>query len=314
MLFLGKSKFIQRVRPLAFCVPVALAASLCNGAEEVVSEEVREVSRIAASAIPPDMAKGSLSAIAGEFGFGNGFDINCNLEIYADGRFSYSRWNCDKKMEHTTGVVTLEHNRFVLHSERFAVGPHFPGTGNTLIPVPWGQRLYLIPDNDLLGFCNQINRGIEPITHGTKGSYFLREGDWDRDVAGKPELPEEWKQYVLDVVPPGTIIGKDPSGRWIINLGVSHKMFLGLEMTAFSPDGRKFLPIQITEVGQDSCAVQVIPQLSKKQSEIQNWTVRNPRQPMIPVVVQPQTIGLRQTPPAPSADDSDSVPVMFAPE
>ena len=65
-------------------------------------------------------------------------------------------------------------------------------------PIRWGERNYLVAAEDILDFCNAINSGDEPRTHIFAWRFFLRRGDEDKEVQGKPELPEEFMAHLLN--------------------------------------------------------------------------------------------------------------------
>ena len=80
--------------------------------------------------------------------------------------------------------------------------------------VRWEPRLYLIEESQWLEFCNSINLGDEP-RRTSSGPFLSRTSDWDRDVREGPELPDEWRDYVLPKVLYGkTIVGLEESA-WI---------------------------------------------------------------------------------------------------
>jgi hypothetical protein len=54
--------------------------------------------------------------------------------------------------------------------------------------VRWGERTYLVPEDRLVDFADEIQRGDEPRS-GRFGSYYLREGDWERPATGAPDIP-----------------------------------------------------------------------------------------------------------------------------
>lgn len=66
---------------------------------------------------------------------------------------------------------------------------------STLIPVKWGDRLYLIESHSLREFCNAINLGLEPRrTTGVDsylGVFYLRDGDHEKSTLGHPNLSKE---------------------------------------------------------------------------------------------------------------------------
>lgn len=225
---------------------------------------------VAASAIPPDHAATDVRRLAGEYSYGNGLDLNCTLEISPDGRFLYKQCSFEAVLDQASGEVALEGGRLILKPEK----PHdsWPrGTSQILIPVSWDQRLYLIPQNDIAGFSNQVNRGLEPVSRGSMGSYYLREGDWDRPATGKPDLPKEWRERILDEPVIGLVAGRDPLNRWIISLGKNYGVYDGMELSAWAPGLLQFVTLLVTETGTDSSAVALVgapPELS-----VLGWTV-----------------------------------------
>ena len=69
--------------------------------------------------------------------------------------------------------------------------------------VRWGERIYLIMPNWLNRFTAAVNLGIEPRqrilnSHDLTTRCFLRRGDENKAVVGKPELPEPWISYLKD--------------------------------------------------------------------------------------------------------------------
>ena len=72
-------------------------------------------------------------------------------------------------------------------------------------PVRWGERRYLIPINSIIEFCIDVNTRSEP-RRDVIGGFLLRSGDVKREARGKPEVPEEFKAYLLDKPVDATII------------------------------------------------------------------------------------------------------------
>src|SRR5678815_2187160 len=78
----------------------------------------------------------------------------------------------------------------------------------------WEPRLYLIGEGQWLEFCNAINLGDEP-RRTWSGPFFLKTPDWELDVREAPELPREWRDYVLPEALSGqTIVGLEDAA-WI---------------------------------------------------------------------------------------------------
>lgn len=260
---------------LASMIAVMLCAAAPAPAQQYPSilpadMEARQAAAVAASAIPPDHVTSDVVRLAGEYSYGNGYDLNCTLEISSDGRFLYKKCQYERVLDQAAGCIVLKNGQLMLQPQV----PHddWPrGMGNVLVPVAWGQRLYLVPANDIRGFSNQINRGLEPVRRGNIGNYFLREGDWDRPVEGKPDLPQEWKERLLEKPVTGLVAGRDPSNRWIIDLGKDHGVYDGMELSAWAPGLRQFVTILVTETGTHTSAIKIVG--APVNTPIQGWTV-----------------------------------------
>ena len=82
---------------------------------------------------------------------------------------------------------------FALENEEYVTG----GIPEKFLPVPWGERLYLIPVKGIINFCNEINSRWEP-RKGQYGFFFLKREDWMKEVQGQPEIPEQFRPYLLE--------------------------------------------------------------------------------------------------------------------
>jgi hypothetical protein len=71
------------------------------------------------------------------------------------------------------------------------------GISTELFLISWGERHYLIPATQILNFINAINAGFEP-RKTVSGLFFLKWGDEYRPVVGKPNLPPEYADYLLE--------------------------------------------------------------------------------------------------------------------
>ena len=85
----------------------------------------------------------------------------------------------------------------------------FQGIAKEFIPVHWGNRTYLVPADDVIGFCNAVNGGTEP-RDCPQGRNLLREGDEKKKVSGLPVVPDEYRDYLLAKPITAEIIGIGP--------------------------------------------------------------------------------------------------------
>jgi hypothetical protein len=72
--------------------------------------------------------------------------------------------------------------------------------GPPYIRISWGERRYLIPEKRILEFINHVNGTSEPRHGGgflTGGAGFLLSGGLDILVTGAPEVPSQYRPFLL---------------------------------------------------------------------------------------------------------------------
>jgi len=116
-----------------------------------------------------------------------------------------------------------------------------------------------------------VNRGAEPVNQGSMGNYYLREGDWDRDVTGQPQIPAQYRPYLLKSPPHGKIIRQESNGDWLVDFGSKSGAYVGLEVTAWSADRHRFTTLRLTSIGPDASRAQDLMQNSGW--KLTGWTV-----------------------------------------
>lgn len=64
--------------------------------------------------------------------------------------------------------------------------------GEELYSVRWGGRHYLVPSDRMINFCEVYNSGrVDDLKQ-----FLLKEGDEEQNVAGRPEVPEEYSRFI----------------------------------------------------------------------------------------------------------------------
>ena len=66
----------------------------------------------------------------------------------------------------------------------------------TFYVVPWGERVYLVEENNLIHFCNFVNSGAGNSPFGGQ-DFYQRSQDSEKKVTGLPLVPEQVKDYLL---------------------------------------------------------------------------------------------------------------------
>jgi hypothetical protein len=138
-------------------------------------------------------------------------------------------------------------------------------------PVAWGERLYLLPADDLLSFCNAVNLGTEPRRNWAEemmsgsayfGSFYLREGDEKKSADGLPQLPERWQEYLLKKPVAGVVLSIDGDNTATISVGGREGLKEGMVLTVVG--GRApsmWSGLKVVSVGDTTAKVEIADQV-----------------------------------------------------
>lgn len=133
---------------------------------------------------------------AGDYYEGDGLGENVTLVIAPESGYLFEWHGCLGLYDRNYGAVTWDKGNirlsFTFKNERKG----FEGIAEQFTPIAWGDRKYLVPSDDIVGFCNEVNQGNEP-RQGVHGRYLLREGDEKKEATGLPAIPPEFNPYVL---------------------------------------------------------------------------------------------------------------------
>jgi hypothetical protein len=168
--------------------------------------------------------------------FGDGLGHNCTFKLGASGRFSYTRSGCLGLYGRNEGAAQLELGFLDLKPEHSGGASSIP---LFFLSVDWGERRYLIPEEEIVEFCNAINQGEEP-RDGRHGSFYLRENDWNKPAPGAPELPEPWPGYVLSKPLVGRVLELTGENQGVINLGAKDGIHKDMVLTVHGKTNRGF--------------------------------------------------------------------------
>jgi hypothetical protein len=149
----------------------------------------------------------------------------------------------------------------------------YEGIAEEFIVIPWGSRKYLVPADNMIGLCNAVNEGVEP-RKSVFGRFLLRRGDEKMQVHGFPNIPQEFRGYLLEKPIEGEIVAVGaPETRskeceplkFIVTLNVGKEQGLlpGMELyLSYNPDNI-FRPVRIIKV-EDEKSEGVITQAREK--------------------------------------------------
>lgn len=129
---------------------------------------------------------------AGRYYHGDGLGVNESLTLSPSGEYSFQTSGCtsfpppqDGKLREENGILFFEG------------ADTNEMTGRRYHIVPWGERVYLISEDGLIGFANDVNQGWEP-RYGSHGFHFMRQGGSEIQLAsGRPRVPKHIEPYLL---------------------------------------------------------------------------------------------------------------------
>lgn len=193
------------------------------------------------------------------------FGSHAELVIAPKSGYAYTRHSCDcgdgngpLLYDQNYGEVTWENGRLKL-SPALGKDEYFCDSfsvATELIPISWGDYLYLVPADEIIDFCNIVNAGDAIF-----GTFFIRGTyPWKSPPpSGKPDVPEEYKPYLLEKPIEGEIItvGETKELRKrssienetvvTINKGRQDGVLPGMQFLVTNPE-KIFAPIKLTKI------------------------------------------------------------------
>jgi len=154
---------------------------------------------------PSNAAEAKINDVVGNYYFGDGLGVNCRLELKEDSTFHFTWRGCLGVYDENEGAYNREGNLVVLIPNR----PHRHdvniGVATRFHPVTWGDRLYLVSGEQMLGFTSRVANGWRGNEYGGRSSdYYLRDGvaaNKEGDlpaIKGEPVVPDFFRPYLTN--------------------------------------------------------------------------------------------------------------------
>lgn len=185
---------------------------------------------------------------AGDYYQGDGLGVNVQLLIAPQCGYLFEWHGCLGLYDRNYGCVKQEDGIICLSFTYPNDQEGFQGIADKFIPVVWGQRKYLIPSDKMIDFCNSVNSKSEPRQE-IHGRHLLRAGDELKPVKGDPDIPEEYKKYLLKEPVTAEIVSVDKvetrpfagGGEFqetlvTLNKGISAGLLNGMELYIDDPN------------------------------------------------------------------------------
>ncbi len=236
---------LRRVR-FGFALLVALS-SLPASSHRAVASNGRQ----------PDITLPNASFTTGEGGIrGSGL----LLKLHSDNTFSLECSTC-------TGADRTDGSARVVDGQ-VQLGVDIQKAYSKLIPIEWGKRAYLVYQENMVDFCNDVNGGIEPRTDDWNPTALLRLNDWKKPVSGLPAIPAQWAGMLLPAPVTGHVTSvkeisaaekaaANKAGQFIadhemtIDLGTDNRVFVGMRLWLSLKN--QPVPMKVTSVEKDQC-------------------------------------------------------------
>jgi hypothetical protein len=245
---------------LFFSVVVMVAVNVsCSGNDAKMSTDAEKTAKQLQGRIASELKASPHHPWAGEYYAGDGLGVNMSLDLAPKSGFVFEWHGCMGLYDRNYGAVDSAngslHLSFTFENKRQG----FEGIAPDLIPVLWGDRRYLVPADDVIGFCNDVNEGSEP-RNDMHGSYLLRSGDEKKRVSGLPTIPNEFQRYLVskpiaaDIIFVGAYKIRRSAADWefkdtsvILNAGSINGLRPGMELLVVEPTN-KVESVRITKV------------------------------------------------------------------
>jgi hypothetical protein len=140
----------------------------------------------------------SRMAWAGDYYSGDGLGANISLSLAPRSGVAATWQGCLGTYWANKGQVLPQADGSLLLKYEQPNDEQGIGFADHLVPVPWGDRMYMISEKELPAFASAVNFGDEP-RNDAHGMFLMRQGDESRKVNGVPMLPVAQRSLIREV-------------------------------------------------------------------------------------------------------------------
>jgi hypothetical protein len=235
-----------------------MSGILANGPLILIAAILSQASPAESTATGP-AHQPTLRDLVGGYGCGDGYVIQ-ELTVYPSGTFSLVVSQDAGQPTRAVGTAEVVDGYLVLRSSTEEVkGQDLSGRWQLkYAPVVWGERVYLIADQEMIAFCSIVNLGVQR-PHGRHPrwvkSFFVRATTEQAKVAGLPVAPPRWKPYLLKKPVRGRIAKVTGKKEAAVDLGEQDGLHPGMVLwvEGLGDDGM----VKVDSVSARSCVVEI---------------------------------------------------------
>lgn len=197
---------------LSLCLPLAIGASLaCAAHASPASPQGGNAEGVATRDAFQHAVDAQRAAIAeenartkprrgwaGDYYSGDGLGANVSLSLAPNAGVAATWQGCLGTYGINKGAVIPQADGSLLLKYEGPNDPKGIGFADHVVPVAWGERMYMIAEEELPAFASAVNFGDEP-RNIAQGMFLMRKGDESRKVYGMPDLPSPQRSLIRDV-------------------------------------------------------------------------------------------------------------------
>lgn len=198
----------------------------------------------------------SVDDLAGKYFSGAPLGPWVHLSLRPDGTYTYT---CDTDvgpLGDREGHIQLAGSSLTLVATGTPPPEPDAFVPSQLVVVRWSDRVYLVFEGEGPLFAAHVTRGEEPRTSEYGWFRFLlRESDWNKPTRGLPELPEQWRKWLLVTPVEARVTRTFARHRAEIDAGARQKLEPGMLLNLVS---KKYgsTDVRVVSVARDSSVIE----------------------------------------------------------
>ncbi len=180
------------------CPPQSASPQASNSQDRATQRAFEHAVEAQRAAIDKETLATPKVAWAGDYYFGDGMGQNVSLSLAPVSGVAATWQGCLGTYSANKGRVIPQADGSLLLEYEQPNDQRGIGFADHLIPVAWGERMYMISQDELPAFASAVNLGDEP-RKDAQGSFLMRTGDEQRKVYGVPALPPAQQSLIREV-------------------------------------------------------------------------------------------------------------------
>ncbi len=197
-----------------------------------------------------------MQELAGRYHFGAIRGMQQELQLLKNHRFTYILDGCQGVYAHASGTWQQKNGSLLLVPKP-PYDPIKSGLNLRFIPVTWGQRLYLIDENQLPGFCAATQQKTWDLHNRYISSmdFARHEGRLLPKIQGIPQIPMVFREFLTQGEIIATVTAATANDGILLRENGPSRLKLGMRL-CLNRDGNA---PNVIVVSTDSAGVYVKP-------------------------------------------------------